>query len=70
MMGHMYLVQDRVLRSGIHLDNLHVGYNAWYKWLRRRSQRTRLTWKRYRRLLARFPLPQPRITVRIWGFIP
>jgi len=40
---------------------------VWFKWLRRRSQRSRLTWERFQRLLERFPLPQPRITVRIWG---
>jgi hypothetical protein len=40
---------------------------AWYKWLGRRSQRTRLTWKRFGDLLQQFPLPRPRITVRIWG---
>ena len=40
---------------------------VWLKWLRRRSQRTRLTWERYRHLLARFPLPRPRLVVRIWG---
>jgi RNA-directed DNA polymerase len=38
---------------------------AWYKWLRRRSQRG-LTWKRFSSLLGRFPLPRPRITVQIW----
>ncbi|MYI25254.1 MAG: group II intron reverse transcriptase/maturase [Gammaproteobacteria bacterium] len=40
---------------------------TWLKWLRRRSQRTRLTWERYKRLLARFPLPRPRVVVRIWA---
>ena len=40
---------------------------AWYKWLRRRSQQAHLTWERYGELLKRFPLPRPRITVRIWG---
>jgi len=39
----------------------------WYKWLRRRSNRSRLTWERYAALLERYPLPQPRIRVRIWG---
>lgn len=39
----------------------------WIKWLRRRSQRTRLTWKRYLALLERLPLPVPRIVVQIWG---
>jgi hypothetical protein len=40
---------------------------SWYKWLRRRSQRTRLTWERFADLLRDFPLPKPRILVRIWG---
>jgi RNA-directed DNA polymerase len=44
---------------------LHVFYEQvqrlWYHALRRRSQRG-LTWVRYRELLARFPLPRPRIT--------
>ncbi len=40
---------------------------SWYKWLCRRSQRKRLTWERFTDLLRDFPLPTPRITVRIWG---
>jgi len=40
---------------------------SWYKWICRRSQRTRLTWERFADLLRDFPLPRPRITVRIWG---
>lgn len=40
---------------------------SWYKWLRRRSQRTRLTVARYQALLERFPLPRPRIRVQIWN---
>ncbi len=44
-----------------------VTQRVWFKWLRRRSQRMRLTWERYERLLERFSLPQPRITVRLWG---
>ena len=39
----------------------------WLKWLRRRSNRSRLTWERYATLLERYPLPTPRIRVRIWG---
>ena len=31
------------------------------KWLRRRSQRRHLTWEKFNRMLARFPLPRPRI---------
>ena len=40
---------------------------AWYKWLRRRSQKTRLNWGRFQDLLRDFPLPQPRVMVQIWG---
>jgi RNA-directed DNA polymerase len=40
---------------------------AWYKWLRRRGHRGRITWERFAALLERMPLPRPRITVRIWG---
>ena len=34
---------------------------VWYKWLRRRSQRTRITWPRMRQIAAR-SLPLPKIT--------
>jgi RNA-directed DNA polymerase len=40
---------------------------AWFKWLRRRSQQAHLTWERFGEMLKRFPLPRPRIMVRIWG---
>jgi RNA-directed DNA polymerase len=40
---------------------------AWYKWLRRRSQQAHLTWERFDEIRKRFPLPRPRIMVRIWG---
>ena len=39
----------------------------WFKWLCRRSNRSRLTWPRFAAILQRFPLPTPRIRVRIWG---
>jgi RNA-directed DNA polymerase len=39
----------------------------WFKWLRRRSQRARLTWQRYRDLLRDLPLPTVRIVVSIWN---
>ena len=41
--------------------------NEWFKWLRRRSQRHRLTWLRFSDLLKDFPLPKARIKVQIWG---
>jgi RNA-directed DNA polymerase len=40
---------------------------AWFTWLRRRSQRTSLNWKRFAALVRRYPLPEPLITVHIWG---
>jgi len=39
---------------------------AWYKWLCRRSQRSRLNWDRFRDLLKDYPLPPARICVQIW----
>jgi group II intron reverse transcriptase/maturase len=40
---------------------------SWLRWLRRRSQRARLTWARYADLLRALPLPKPRIVVQIWN---
>jgi group II intron reverse transcriptase/maturase len=40
----------------------------WHKWLTRRSQRSRLTWTRFRKgLLKVLPLPTPCIRVQIWS---
>lgn len=39
---------------------------AWFKWLRRRSQKAHLTWKRFGEFLKRLPLPQPRTMIQIW----
>jgi len=39
----------------------------WLKWLRRRSDRTKLTWKRFKGVLKTYPLPYARIRVQIWG---
>jgi group II intron reverse transcriptase/maturase len=33
----------------------------WRKWLNRRSQKAKMTWRRFVRLLADYPLPRPRI---------
>ena len=35
---------------------------VWRKWLGRRSQKARMNWDRYARLLRRYPLPTPKIT--------
>jgi group II intron reverse transcriptase/maturase len=47
-----------------------VARQAWRKWLNRRSQRSRLTWERFKALLRRYPLPQPRASVRLWAPAP
>ena len=39
----------------------------WHKWLKRRSQRTRINWKSFADMLRDFPLPRPRITVSLWS---
>jgi group II intron reverse transcriptase/maturase len=39
---------------------LHWVVRAWWRWLRRRSQRG-LTWDKMTRLLRRYPLPEPRL---------
>jgi group II intron reverse transcriptase/maturase len=40
---------------------------AWFKWLQRRSQRRHLTWEKFSAMYERYPLPAPRIRVRIWA---
>jgi group II intron reverse transcriptase/maturase len=41
---------------------------SWRKWLRRRSQRTRLTWAQFKATIQRaFPLPLPKICVQLWA---
>jgi len=44
-----------------------VTERTWFKWLCRRSQRSRLNWRRFSDLLDQHPLPKPRIRVQIWG---
>ncbi len=40
---------------------------GWFRWLRRRSNRHRLTWERFCDLLRDFPLPTVRVVVPIWA---
>jgi group II intron reverse transcriptase/maturase len=50
------------------LARLHFAVErAWQKWLNRRSQRSRMTWERFKQLLAKHPLPKPTVRVLIWG---
>jgi group II intron reverse transcriptase/maturase len=44
------------------IDRFHYELTrVWHKWLHRRSNRARMWWVRFKRLLERFPLPRPRI---------
>ena len=47
------------------VDFYHVSEYLW-----KAGERTRLTWERFGRLLATFPLPEPRIKVALWGQAP
>ena len=46
---------------------LHRVKRAWYKWLNRRSQRSRLNWERFTDLVRDYPLPRPRVYVDLWS---
>jgi group II intron reverse transcriptase/maturase len=43
---------------------------SWFKWLNRRSQRSRLNWQRYIALLGDYPLPAPKAHFALWGWAP
>jgi group II intron reverse transcriptase/maturase len=44
------------------LNNYHREVTReWRKWLNRRSQKAKMTWERFNRLLVKYPLPRPRI---------
>jgi len=40
---------------------------SWYKWLNRRSQRSTMSWKRFKDLLKDYPLPVPQSRIVFWG---
>jgi hypothetical protein len=39
---------------------------TWHKWLGRRSQRGRMSWEDFERLLVRYPLPPPRVVHSVY----
>jgi group II intron reverse transcriptase/maturase len=39
---------------------------VWRKWLSRRSNRRRMTWERFLRLVERYPLPMPRVVHTVY----
>ena len=40
---------------------------AWLRWLRRRGQRTRMTWERFRELKRAFPFPKVKVYANLWA---
>lgn len=40
---------------------------AWRKWLSRRSQKAAIPWPRFEAMLEHYPLPAPRVVVRLWS---
>jgi group II intron reverse transcriptase/maturase len=40
---------------------------SWFRWLRRRSQRTRMTWKRFGQILKALPLPRVKVYRDLWA---
>ena len=40
---------------------------AWFRWLRRRSQRTRMTWERFGSILRDLPFPRVKVYKNMWA---
>lgn len=45
---------------------VHEVQRAWRKWLNRRSGRVRMTWERFKLIIGRYPLPEPRVVHSIY----
>ncbi len=45
----------------------HEVVKIWFKWLNRRSQKSRLNWERFGDLLKDYPLPETRVYVDLWS---
>lgn len=46
---------------------LHEVERQWRRWLDRRSSRAKMTWDRFRLVLRRYPLPQPRVVHSVYA---
>jgi hypothetical protein len=46
---------------------LHEVERSWFRWLRRRSQRTRMTWERFDRMLRELSLPRVKVYTNLWA---
>lgn len=45
---------------------LHMAERLWRKWLDRRNHRAHMDWPRFQQLLARYPLPPPRVVHSVY----
>jgi RNA-directed DNA polymerase len=63
LLGH-YGYYGRVSNSPSLATFFYFTKRTWLKWLRRRSQRRRLSWAKYNGLLRRYSLPKPHVTQR------
>jgi hypothetical protein len=64
--GHFNYFGVNDNKRSLNILNFHVRH-VWYKWLNRRSQRSRLNWERFEDLLRDFPLPRPRAYANLWA---
>jgi len=64
LLGH-YAYYGRRSNSASLAAFLYFTKGTWFKWLRRRSQRRRLSWAKYKDLLRWYALPTPHVTQRV-----
>jgi len=66
LQGHFNYFGVRGNERSMHLL-IRATERSWHKWLNRRSQRSRMTWKRFKAVLESFPLPAPKASKSLWG---
>lgn len=64
--GHFNYFGVRGNERRMHLLN-RAAERSWHKWLNRRSQRSTMTWERFKELLRDYRLPAPKTAVSLWG---
>jgi hypothetical protein len=64
--GHLNYFGVRGNERRLHLL-IRSAERSWHKWLNRRSQRSRMNWKRFKALLRDYPFPVPRVSKSLWG---
>ena len=65
--GHLNYFGVRGNERRLHLL-LEASKRSWFKWLNRRSQRSKLTWEKFAGCtLKHYPLPQPKARWALWG---